>query len=1109
MDDCLAISSGDDAPPAKRPRKTASGGKDAPPAKRPRNTVSNHKTAKINPRTSSKALKNGKKKRKRKLDRFTNTADDALELDGSSSDEVEEVEVSDPTSKPSDEVKEVAPDTKSKPNDTVEEVEPSDAKRKPRGTKSKASDEVEEVEASDTKRKARGTKGNTSDEVEEVEASDTKRKPRGTKSKANDEVEEIDTSDPKSKPRDTKSQSSDEVEEVHVSDPKSKPRDTKSQSSDEVEEVRIVETQIKPKGPRSKPKTKKAHANVPQSLSSRASEPVTSPRPSVPLSLSQVRDGSRRKLETVTTKVDVQEFVKWATSAPVKVFSGALVEEVASKMQSRGDVQKYALWNVVHGLVSSGEPYLGHFQPRIVQLVKVHLTVDDLVGMNDEYMGIFNTWDDKSRKGSLFLEDIRHQLVSMMACRQMQVIPKKLITEWPSSSWMKEASAAVRPLATKWVPHAKAMVQGLVDGIDTASRTDKLAYWVMLDVLFEASTRYRRAAAPQLMELLQEHSVLNKKLFFDILQGWVNNDYFPEHGSRLREMVDRKGLPLGPNPSIRGTPERSLSSAESHGLAFPPPPPPPADASSNGGMSEVERLKEQLRVSQMQLELVQKNAQLERELRSATEKLGQVGGLHAATENGVARRWGGQGFDSLSSLGRTEGRGRGMGEGKGFGKGEFGKGEKWLGKGEKGGSKGEKGEKGAGKGKGADKERDKERRQEELKILVSKFGTPEQVEVVDMDWLTIKYEIQGIESRTGAKIRWLAGENIWIFGTAEHKEAAKDKLLELRSPLTKVELSHAELVHIEDAQTLAQLGNDTNLQISLREDGVLLPGTGRDLEDARNRIFDIVGRNRSYEVVIHGIPAGCEPQVVLDSITAAAVSCTQLELDGARDGLAATLKLKDAKQCLEALHRLDGLTILGRRTRVLPKQPEVKVHHRMPYAAPMLLVGEGNFSFAKSLCSRLPTAVGIVATTLDPLEELIKKYGQTVTANTTGCMMRGCVVHFGVNATTMAQDPVVNGVNYRYIVFNFPHTFHVQGGGFADDDDIQTSIEQNQFLVKAYFKQARQLLMKDGEVQITLKDEAHAIYRRWAVCVHALVRPCGLGSPSCLHVAWPRHHAPL
>lgn len=92
----------------------------------------------------------------------------------------------------------------------------------------------------------------------------------------------------------------------------------------------------------------------------------------------------------------------------------------------------------------------------------------------------------------------------------------------------------------------------------------------------------------------------------------------------------------------------------------------------------------------------------------------------------------------------------------------------------------------------------------------------------------------------------------------------------------------------------------------------------------------------------------------------------------------------------------------------------------------ILLIGEGNFSFARSLIGDPPSplldlsASNITATTLDSEEDCYAKYPD---AKLIVSLLRskGVEVHFEVDATKLEKKATLRGRRWDRVVWNFPH----------------------------------------------------------------------------------------
>ncbi|XP_031405807.1 uncharacterized protein LOC116214556 [Punica granatum] len=128
----------------------------------------------------------------------------------------------------------------------------------------------------------------------------------------------------------------------------------------------------------------------------------------------------------------------------------------------------------------------------------------------------------------------------------------------------------------------------------------------------------------------------------------------------------------------------------------------------------------------------------------------------------------------------------------------------------------------------------------------------------------------------------------------------------------------------------------------------------------------------------------------------------------------------------------------------------------------ILLVGEGDFSFATCLAQAFGSAPNIVATSLDSRVSLERKYSRA-SINLKELEDRGCTVLHGVDAHTMSTHPSLILKSFDRIVYNFPHA-----GFFYKEDDLQ-QIRIHKELVKGFLKSASSMLSYNGQVHITHK----------------------------------------
>lgn len=177
----------------------------------------------------------------------------------------------------------------------------------------------------------------------------------------------------------------------------------------------------------------------------------------------------------------------------------------------------------------------------------------------------------------------------------------------------------------------------------------------------------------------------------------------------------------------------------------------------------------------------------------------------------------------------------------------------------------------------------------------------------------------------------------------------------------------------------------------------------------------------------------------------------------------------------------------------------------IPFSATdvILLVGEGNFSFAASISTLLGNAELLTATSYDSEEEVKRKYPDSAGHISTIQDLGGSVL-FGIDGTKMDTiKPLAHlrGLVTR-LVFNFPHA----GAGIKDQDH---NIISNQRLLAGFFNASKGMLSQGsqgevftpmgpmvlpvGQALVTLKSGLP--YDEWGIV--ELAGTAGLGVQSC------------
>lgn len=125
----------------------------------------------------------------------------------------------------------------------------------------------------------------------------------------------------------------------------------------------------------------------------------------------------------------------------------------------------------------------------------------------------------------------------------------------------------------------------------------------------------------------------------------------------------------------------------------------------------------------------------------------------------------------------------------------------------------------------------------------------------------------------------------------------------------------------------------------------------------------------------------------------------------------------------------------------------------------MLLVGEGNLSFAKSLLQLSPIAIThMTATTFEKEKNLPK---DTV-INAQHLRRRGAIVLHDVDATQLEKS--IKPCHFDTIVFQFPN---------VGNRDPKYNHNPNHILVRKFLKNAISYLKPNGKIMITTVDNPH------------------------------------
>ncbi|CAK7323948.1 unnamed protein product [Dovyalis caffra] len=160
----------------------------------------------------------------------------------------------------------------------------------------------------------------------------------------------------------------------------------------------------------------------------------------------------------------------------------------------------------------------------------------------------------------------------------------------------------------------------------------------------------------------------------------------------------------------------------------------------------------------------------------------------------------------------------------------------------------------------------------------------------------------------------------------------------------------------------------------------------------------------------------------------------------------------------------------------------------------ILLVGEGDFSFAACLGKTFGSAANMVATSLYSKETMMLKYSKAAT-NLSELEELGCTIMHGVDAHTMNKHPLLNRKSFDRIVYNFPatalkmsesNTHQIEldeGCQFCLDLTVSKAyislLRKHQRLVKGFLGSAHDMLEVNGEIHVTHKTTEP--YSKWEI----------------------------
>jgi 25S rRNA (uracil2634-N3)-methyltransferase len=145
----------------------------------------------------------------------------------------------------------------------------------------------------------------------------------------------------------------------------------------------------------------------------------------------------------------------------------------------------------------------------------------------------------------------------------------------------------------------------------------------------------------------------------------------------------------------------------------------------------------------------------------------------------------------------------------------------------------------------------------------------------------------------------------------------------------------------------------------------------------------------------------------------------------------------------------------------------------------ILLIGEGDFSFAKSIIED-HGCCDVTATCYDSTDELFEKYKPQADEHVKFLEDEGQTVLYGIDATKLdSYKALKKGAQFDRIIFNFPHV-----GGKSKD--VNRQVRFNQELLVRFFTAALSLLASEGTIVVTLfEGEPYTLWNIRDLARHA------------------------
>lgn len=155
--------------------------------------------------------------------------------------------------------------------------------------------------------------------------------------------------------------------------------------------------------------------------------------------------------------------------------------------------------------------------------------------------------------------------------------------------------------------------------------------------------------------------------------------------------------------------------------------------------------------------------------------------------------------------------------------------------------------------------------------------------------------------------------------------------------------------------------------------------------------------------------------------------------------------------------RVSSATVLQ-----IPRQPSGYCLHKSSEV--LLIVGDGDFSFSRSVATQLRNGHNVIASTWETEEDLIKSYANAK-GNVHSLVARGANVEYQVDATNMHKNrrllSIVRGRSPDVIVFNMPYV------RFKQSENFPPTHPRHRDLIRQFLRSARLMKGFRGRVHIT------------------------------------------